>query len=287
MDQSWGEGQHQSPNSPVTGKVRQRMIDAGCRTWQIDADDVEMALRDLIAAERGSPGFMERLDALLTERVISTEVVDRRLAEARALVSRIEAEQNETVRLMAQGRLDGIPESVFFENLKRLQVQHAEAKRTLEDVTAYRKTAEAEREDLHRLFDETRAILDRWDNGIVSDRQAILTWWVDHVLIDFDEVARTPKNQRERESAGLGQRSARRLIVFLSTLPTGGIELELAPPNWTRKQVGTRTWEHVEIKTMPQSLSSEGLGTWKSQIESVGSCRNDGSRRVRSGGCTR
>lgn len=279
---------HQSPNSPVTGKLRQRMIEAGCRTWQVDADEVETALRDLIAAERGSQGFLERLDTLLAERVTSTDIVDRRLAEARTLMSDIEAERRETIRLMAKGRLIGISEAEFLENVKQLDAQHADAKRRVEEISASRKAAEMERQELRRLFDETRAILDRWDKGSVSDRQAILTWWVDHVLIDFDEVACTPKNQRQRESAGLGQRSARRrLIVFLSTQPTGGVELEMTPPSSKQKQLGTRVWERVEIRMSPPPQALEELETSKIPIESVESCRNDKNRRAHSAGCTR
>ena len=279
---------HQSSAAPMAAAMRDRIVAAGCRAWQIDADEVEEAIRDLIAEERGSPGFAERLDALLADQVDYSARAERKVSDGEMILRRNEAEQREMVRLMGQGRAAGLSDTMFLERLRNLQVQHAEASRALEDARASQKALVTYREDVRHLFDETRAILNRWENGDIPDRQAILSWWVDHVLIDFVEVERTPMNQRQRESAALGQRSARRqLIVFLATAPNCGLELELPPPHWNQKQVGHRTWRRVEIRTSPQSPASEESETLRSPSALADSCHNDGRKTVRSGGCTR
>lgn len=179
---------------------------------------------------------MERLDGMLADRLTYADAVERKVESARATLERIEGEQRNAVQLMTAAQTRGLSVDLFFENIERLEAQHAEAKRMLEDAVASQEAATTHRGDVRRLFDETHAILDRWENGDVADRQAILAWWVDHVMIDFEEVERVPKGRVQRESANLGQRSARRrMIVFLSTLPTGGVQLELPAPGSARR----------------------------------------------------
>jgi hypothetical protein len=277
---------HPSPGAPVNREVRDRMRAAGCRAWQVDAGEIETALRDLIAAERGSPGFMERLDSMLADRLKYTDAVERKVEDAAATLERIEGEQRNAVRLMTTAQAKGLSEDLFFEYLQRLEAQHTEAKRILAEALAAQEAVTTHRDDVRRLFDETRAILDRWENGDVADRQAILTWWVDHVMIDFEEVERIPKGRVQRQSANLGQRSARRrLIVFLSTLPTGGVQLELPAPR-KRTHVGHRTWERVEVRTTPQAQSSGESETSRSPNESEDHRRKNKSKTAGSACCT-
>ena len=272
----------------MAAEARNRILEAGCRAWQVNADEVEEAIRDLIAAERGTPDFMDRVDAMLRDRVQLEDTLQRRVTMARDHVLQIESEQRRTVQAMAKAQDSGISDELFLDNLKRLQLQHADALRRLEDAVASQQAVETHRSDLRQLFDETRAILDRWDNGSVADRQAIMAWWVDLAMIQFETVERTPKNQRQRASKGLGQRSARRkLIVFLSTVAKGGLELELGPPKWKQKQIGTRTWAQIDVKTMLPAQSSEESGTLKSPTDLAEPCHNDGRKTTRSADCTR
>lgn len=280
---------HNSPRSMgLRRDVRDRMVEAGCRTWMVDANEVEDAILELVAAERASPDFKERLEAMLADGTGFADALKRKVEEAKAEVARIEAQQRETLRLMTVGAVRGISEELFLQQLEELKAEHTAALRARGEAEETQAAAEAQRATMLELLNETTAVVDRWRNGGVADRRTILDWWVDAVLIEFDETARKPKGTAQKQSSNLGQRSARkRLVVFLASLPTGAVAVQLDPPRRKQTQVGHRAWKPVEVRTTLQAQSSAGSGTSRFPTEWADCCRNDESKTGGSAGCTR
>jgi site-specific DNA recombinase len=279
---------HHSPRSMgLRHDVRDRMVAAGCRTWMVDANEVEDAILELVAAERASPDFKERLGAMLADGTEFADALMRRVGEAKAEVTRIEAQQRETLRLMTVGATRGISEELFLQQLEGLKAEHAAALRAHGEAEETQTAAEAQRATMLELLNETTAVVDRWRNGGVADRRAILDWWVDAVLVEFEETERKPKGTAQKQSSNLGQRSARkRLVVFLASLPTGAVAVQLDPPRRKQTRVGHRAWKPVEVRTTLQAQSSAGSGTSRFPTEWVDSRRNDESKTTGSACCT-
>jgi DNA invertase Pin-like site-specific DNA recombinase len=278
---------HQNAAAPIRRDSQQRIIEAGCRAWQVDAGEIEAAIRDLIAAQRGSPDFKRHVDEVLTGREGLEEALGQRVEAASVAVARIKAQQQEAVRLKIAGGNAGLSDQLFFETLQALEVQEQEATRMLEEAEAAIAGAECTRSRARKRIDETTALLERWDNGDVADRMAIINWWVDAALVDFTESSSPPASRRRR-GAHTGQRSAQRhLIVFLASLPDGGMMLDLEPSRSGQITVGPRTWELVTVRTTHPLQSPEESGTSRSPNGWAGCGRNCRSRRARFSGCRR
>ena len=123
--------------------VRDRMAAAGCRTWMVDANEVEGAILELVAAERASPDFKERLEAMLADGTEFADALRRKVEEATAEAARIEAQQRETLRLMTVGAARGISEELFLQQLEELKAEHAVALRALGVAEETQTAAEA------------------------------------------------------------------------------------------------------------------------------------------------
>ncbi|MEW5929210.1 MAG: recombinase family protein [Gemmatimonadota bacterium] len=281
---------HISPRvNSLRREVRDRMVEAGCQTWVVDADEVENAVLELIASERGSPEFRQRIEQMLATGDEFAGAQQRRLEDARKEVARIEAAQERTMQLMTSGRGEGISDELFLRNLKTLQDQHAAAVGEYEEAAAMQEGSAARRASILERLDETDAVLRRWRSGDVGSRRAILDWWVDAVLIDFEKTARKPKGSVQRRSKNVGQRSARKkLVVFLATLPGEdiGMQVELRGSRGDTRQVGHREWDLVEVRTTLPPQPSEEPGTWRSPSESAARCQNDKSKTTGSACCT-
>jgi DNA invertase Pin-like site-specific DNA recombinase len=286
---------HASNSAGVSRELAAKMEEAGCQSWSVDADEVEAAILELIAAERGSDEFRERLAALLADDTDWTSDLERKAQDARARAAQAATQQQRTIDLMTSVAGEGLSPQMFVQKLKELQEQQAAALREAEEAEVMQLAASAQRDGITELLDETEAILTSWRTADVADRRAILDWWVDAVLVDFEKVDRKPKGAAQKRSGNVGQRSARQsLMVFLATLPSESGETAQLAPLWTRKRVGNRDWEQathswtgVEVRSWPQPQSTAEAGTCLSPNGSAESCHNDESRTVRCAGCTR
>jgi DNA invertase Pin-like site-specific DNA recombinase len=287
---------HNAPNSAgVSRELAATMEAAGCQSWSVDANEAEAAILELIAAERGSEEFRTRLASLLADDTEWTAGLDRKVKEAKDRAAQIAAQQQRTIDAMTSATAAGLSPQLFIQKLKELEEQHAAALRDAEEAEVLHLATSAQREAITELLDETEAILASWRTADVADRRAILDWWVDAVLVDFEKVDRKPKGKAQQASSNVGQRSTRQsLLVFLATLPSESGETAQLAPLWTRKRVGGRDWEQaahtwtgVEVRSWPQPQLLGETETSKSPNESAESCRNDESRRARCAGCTR
>jgi hypothetical protein len=269
-------------------ETRERMIAAGCRAWQTDAEEIENAIKDLIVQERMSNGFVERLREMVEDKRTFSAAAAKRTADAKAQITRIQQQQQEALRLKTMGEQAGLTDEAFVALLKDLQEQHRRANDEYQNALDVQKAAAESQEATWELFDETQAITLRWASGSVEERQAIFDWWLDAVLIDFESAPPPTQGaaRTEREAKGtLGQRSdLRRLTVFLSTAPTHGMEIEIEAGHWNRGGtfLGTRKWERVEIRSGTPPPEPEGGGTSILPTASEGSDHNAHSRTTRS-----
>lgn len=264
---------------------------AGCRAWQVDADEIEEAIKDLIVQQRMSPGFMGRLREMLADREEFAGATDQRVAEAKADVARVEKAQQEALRLKLMGQEAGLSDEMFVQQLKQLQEDHKRAIAAYEEALDFQKSAVHSQESVWEMFNETQAIVDRWEEGNVDERRALFSWWVDGATIRFEDATPDTRGKAKHERADkgtLGQRSSKRkLYVFLSTVPTFGLEVEMSPAHWNAGGdfPGVRKWEQVEVRMSPQGQWSEGSETSTGRIESAVDDHNAHSRTAHCGGC--
>ncbi len=179
---------HYAPAEPfLRGDQLRRAIDAGCRSYSVNAERLESVLRDVIVDQRCAPPAADAVANLYRQKR-EHGVADSNLARLRGDLLRLES-QYANVREALRDTTDA--------NLRKdLLADGTSLRRELEE-TRFKEAAEIARlsaatesiDAIHRILGETARIAKVWDESSVDERQAVIDQWVDHVFIDVEREA--------------------------------------------------------------------------------------------------
>lgn len=116
---------HGVPKQRLHGEFYDRFVEHGCRQYNISADALEEALKDLIVRERTSDEYERDVRAILLEKEGFKASAAEAVATAEARVDSLSAEYRKVVRLATTAGERGLDEEAFFEELQRIQQKSA------------------------------------------------------------------------------------------------------------------------------------------------------------------
>ncbi|AHG91305.1 Recombinase [Gemmatirosa kalamazoonensis] len=221
---------YQAKEPYLRGAALHRAEAGGCRSFTVDAEQLERLIRDAIVAFRCSAEA--RVAVLSAHRT--------RVASASAERSAVMALQSEEARLAAE--YDNLREALRATrdaDLRKDLIADAGGVRAklerlrfeLQAAITRQTTVEGATDAVGRTIDESARIAAEWDEVSTNDRQALFDLWVEDVLIEIDH------------QPGKRWASAKRAFVCLAVSPN---ELhqrrrpESEIPAWYRKQKGRK-----------------------------------------------
>ena len=210
----WSAGQgyartyvHGVPKQRLHGELYDRFVEHGCKQYNISADELEQALKDLIVRERTSDEYERDVRAILQEKEGFKANAREAVAVAEARVDSLSAEYRRVVRLATAAGERGLDEEAFFDELQRIQQMMAAARRELEEAQEFARSRQLAWDRLTSVIDETRNLAATWDKVGLEERRVLLDWWVLDVLIVVEPIP------------GMKRANNKTAIVTLRTAP--------------------------------------------------------------------
>lgn len=154
---------HGVPKQRLHGEFYDRFVEHGCRQYNISADELEEALKDLIVRERTSDEYERDVRAILLEKEGVKASAAEAVATAEARVDSLSAEYRKVVRLATTAGERGLDEEAFFEELQRIQQKMAAARRELDEAQAFARSRQMAWDRLTSAIDETRNLAGTWE----------------------------------------------------------------------------------------------------------------------------
>jgi DNA invertase Pin-like site-specific DNA recombinase len=189
----------------------------GCRRYDVDAGELEEAVRRLIARERSSPEFEERLRVVLAEQDTYKLAAERRASDVQKKVAELERSEAAAVTSVSQATTHGVDAGPFWKEVQRVQ---KELQRAREDLTRARRDQQNSRSTWDRIaaaINETRTIDEAWDRMTPDERGVIFRHWVVAVFIAVQKIE------------GRKRGHPRTAIVYLASAPQDPLLVPIGP----------------------------------------------------------
>ena len=199
---------HTKPKKRQAPDASLRFQACGCKTWNVDAADLEDQIKDLIARERSSPEFEAEVRELILERDEFRAGAENAVEQARLVVRELENQETRLAEtLLELTKSEDYDASKFLGPVRAVQQRLSTALRELDDAEQFAQSREDAWHELAGIIHETRNLADAWPNLTPEERKTLLDYWVHDVLIVVEPIA------------GMKRANTKTAIVTLRTDP--------------------------------------------------------------------
>ncbi len=172
----------------------------GCSRYEIDADELEKAARDVIAGQRGSPEFGANLRRMLDDNGAYHQALQRRAQELKRDVARAERLVSAAIQSLNEARAegkDGNDLALFKEAVEQAQAQLRLHRQNLAAAEREQTNAAHAWSAMQEVLDETRNIAAGWDKLTIKERSLLFRHWVAAVFIAVEKIPGRKRGHRK------------------------------------------------------------------------------------------
>jgi hypothetical protein len=273
---------HSKPKERRHPEQYSRTIDAGCKVWTLDAEEIESGVKNLIVKQRSSKKFKADVKALILERDNFRENASEAVARAKQDVEQREIALRRLAR-MAAAAADGVEDDAnddaLVEQLKSAKHSVKAAKSAVVAAEVFARSAENAWERLSDIIHETRNIAAAWMKIGPEERKILLDYWVLDILIVVQPV---PGKRRANHKTA---------VVTLRTAPNAPLHFDLGgdqspPPERTLRSsartqssdsTGSRARRASKASGEPMRASAQAACPRTSGSDSESAATSDGT----------
>lgn len=192
---------HAQPKERMDADAFRRQHEHGCKAWYVDAEELEVKIKDLIVAERTSDDFVAEVRVLVEERdtfrVAANDAVhaaEEDLARAKheyaTLARTLAAVAKATARAGDAWSDEAAGEAVdpLAEQLIAAKQRLRTAEGELAEARAFAASKERAWERLQSIIYESRTLAAAWEKSGPEERRILLEYWVLDVLIVVEPI---------------------------------------------------------------------------------------------------
>ncbi|HEU5049555.1 MAG TPA: recombinase family protein [Gemmatimonadales bacterium] len=203
--------------------------EAGCRRWRVRADIVDETVRDLVAAERLTEGFIDHLQQMLAEQDDTMKLAKERQALAARAVHAAQKEYETLKRNMrlldlSDETLRGELEADLNATFRAL----SDAKQQERIAAQHVVDASSQWDVIEERVEESQGLLKGWAKATLEERREMLGWWAIHVELHVEDSA-----------TRAGRNAPKAVAVWLRTNPAAPrvvpLARELGPAKFMRR----------------------------------------------------
>jgi hypothetical protein len=162
---------------------------AGCKAYTVGADELELAIRDIILTERASSDFEDEIRRVVLEREGFRTAAETALQSAAEDVRVKKAKLDRMLRLIALATDTELEETEFQREIQPLKQDLKAAKRRLEECEALASSREDAWDALSAVIHETRNLAAAWEVVSAEERKILLDYWVLDVWVFVEPIA--------------------------------------------------------------------------------------------------
>ena len=208
---------HAKPKARMDAAARQRFDDMGCKTWYVDAAELEEKIKRLIVDQRSSVEFESELRNVILERDSFRDVADQALEQAKAEVTKCENAYRRLSRIAAavSSEQSEDKDDALVQQLTDAKNAVKAAKDRQLEAEAFVESRASAWERLSKIIHETRNIAAAWKKATPEDRKVLLDYWVLDVLVVVEPI---PGKRRANQKTAL---------VYLRNAPNTPLQFDL------------------------------------------------------------
>ncbi len=183
---------HANPKARLHEDAHRAFQNAGCKVWDLDAVEIETAIKDLISRERASSAFADEVRDLILKRDKARITADAAVAEAKSELARAETAHKRLVRLASAamqslGDGEGDDEALLESVAASLQAMK-QASANVKSAERLAQQTENAWAQLSATIDETKNLAAAWDRVSLAERKMLLDYWVYDVTLVVEPV---------------------------------------------------------------------------------------------------
>jgi hypothetical protein len=179
------------------GDLYDRFQTAGCRQFNVVADELESAIRDVILEQRGSDSYAGEMRELLGARERFRDVAGDALAAARLKLEELQRKRDRVLHNSLELDLSSEEGEVVRARLDMLRQQIIVAEAEIREIEEQSRSQAVAWDRLAEILDETRNLAEAWDNVDLAERKILLDMWVLDVVVVVEPVPGKAKKNRK------------------------------------------------------------------------------------------
>jgi hypothetical protein len=243
---------HARPKARRGEEAHERFIAAGCKTWYVDAREIETKVKDLIVQQRASSEFEESVKGFLADAQAFTLSAATAVADAEKHLKRKKDAYKRALRTFvavvgSEERVSAKEDDAVAEELQVLRNQVADAERSMHDAQRYAESGDRAFERLVHLIHETRNVARAWDRVGDVERRTILDYWVYAIYIAVEPVP------------GMKRANQKTAVVVLRTDPFAPLHFELPAADRVRRSKAARSAASTSASVSMANRASRAL----------------------------
>ncbi len=218
---------HAKPKARMDEEGRKRFDEAGCKVWYVDAEEIEVKVKDLIVRQRSSKTFEDEMRSLILERDTFRQAAGEAIEQAKRDVARRKMALDR-LKVMA-GKLvatamEGQSDDDLVEQLTEAKQHLRQAEATLLQAETFAQSRASAWQRLSSIISETRSLAAAWNKGGPEGRKVMLDYWVLDALIVVDPVP------------GKRRANLKTALITLRTAPNSPVPFGLGPDGGSRQE---------------------------------------------------
>lgn len=182
---------HANPKERAHADAYAAFHSAGCKVWDLDADEIETSIKELITRERASVAFADEVRELITKRDMARTLADAAVTDAKAELVKAESSHKRLVRL-AMDAMQSLDESeddrALSDSVAASLQQVKQAKANVKAAERFAQQTERAWEQLSSTINETKNLAAAWDRVSAAERKILLDYWVYDVTLVVEPV---------------------------------------------------------------------------------------------------
>lgn len=209
---------HAGPKERMDEAAYARMVQAGCKAWHVDAEELEDKIKDVVLAARTSSAFVGEVRALLQQRDVfrrsateAVEAAERQLKEARRAYS-------SAARLMTKVGVREEDEDAVADQILGAKQRVRAAEEEFAKATRFARSKEEAWTRLEGIVHETRNLAATWHKAGPHERRILFDYWVLDVVVVVEPIP------------GMRRANHKTAIITLRTAPDAPLHFDISGP---------------------------------------------------------